>query len=136
MKRTFILYVAAALIFFPLDMLWLGLVARDFYKSQLGELLLVPPHWGVAIVFYLIYLAGLVTFVMVPAANGGTLQGTLVFGALFGMVAYATYDLTNLATLKGYPLPLALVDMTWGAALSAISATAGLALARLVTDLG
>lgn len=136
MKRTLILYVAAALIFFPVDMIWLGFIARDFYRSQLGDLLAAQPNWGVAIAFYLLYLVGLVTFVMIPAANANSAWHALVFGALFGLVAYATYDLTNLATTRGYPATLAYADMAWGAVLSGVSAAVGLMLARLVTDIG
>src|SRR3954454_14323366 len=115
MKRTIVLYVAAALVFFPLDMIWLGLVARDFYRSQLGDLLLPQPNWGIAILFYLLYLVGLVVFVMIPAADKGSVVDALLYGALFGLVAYATYDLTNYATLKGYPPVLAFASMAWGA---------------------
>ena len=135
MKRFLVLYVAAAILFFPIDMIWLGLVARDFYKAQLGDLLLPQPNWGVAIAFYCLYLVGLVTFVMLPAARSGAWLPALGYGALFGLVAYATYDLTNLSTMKGYPATLAFVDMGWGAVLSAVTAFAGLALASLVTDL-
>jgi uncharacterized membrane protein len=136
MMRSLTLYLAAALLFFPLDMLWLGVIAREFYKAQLGDLLAPQPNWLVAIAFYLLYLAGLVFFVMAPAAaRGDSLWQTALHGALFGLIAYATYDLTNLATLRSYPSTLALVDMAWGAVLTAAAAAGGLALARLVTDL-
>jgi uncharacterized membrane protein len=136
MTRFLALYIAAAVLFFPLDMAWLGLIARGFYRSQLGDLLADQPQWGVALLFYALYLVGLVTFVMLPAASGGTIASAAAMGALFGLVAYATYDLTNLAVIRGFPAPLAWADMAWGAALSAVSAAGGLALARLVTDLG
>jgi uncharacterized membrane protein len=135
MTRFLILYVAAALLFFPLDMLWLGVVARDFYRGQLGALLADQPQWGVAILFYALYLVGLVTFVMLPAASGGSYLYAALMGGLLGLVAYGTYDLTNLAVMRGFPAPLAAVDLAWGAVLSAATAAGGLALARLVTDL-
>jgi|SRR6478672_9547040 uncharacterized membrane protein len=135
MTRFLALYLAAALLFFPLDMLWLGVVARGFYRSQLGDLLADQPQWGVAILFYLLYLVGLVAFVMLPAAASGGIGSAALMGALFGLVAYGTYDLTNLAVMRGFPAPLAVLDMSWGAVLSATAAAGGLALARLATDL-
>src|SRR4051794_10690164 len=130
MTRMIALYVAAALVFFPLDMLWLGVVARDLYRSQLGHLLLPQPNWGVAALFYLLYLVGMVVFVMLPA--NGSVPQALLSGALFGLVAYATYALTNYAPLKGYPPALAVLDMGWGAVLSATTAALGVWLARIV----
>ena len=135
MKRFLVLYVAAAVLFFPIDMAWLGLVAREFYKSQLGDLLLPQPNWPVATLFYLLYLVGLVVFVMIPAAEADSISSAALYGALFGLVAYATYDLTNLSTMRGFPSALAFLDMAWGAVLSAIAAAGGLVLARLATDL-
>jgi|SRR4051794_15121254 uncharacterized membrane protein len=135
MTRFLSLYVAGAIVFFPLDMLWLGVIARDVYRTQLGDLLLPQPHWGVAAGFYVLYLAGLVTFVMLPAAQNGSWLSAAAYGAAFGLVAYATYDLTNLATLRGFSMSLALTDMAWGAVLSAVTAAGGLALASLVTNL-
>ena len=85
-------------------MLWLGVVARGFYRRQLGGLLADQVNWAAAIVFYLLYIAGIVFFVTLPAARAGSLARALATGAFFGLVAYATYDLTNLATLKGWPV--------------------------------
>jgi uncharacterized membrane protein len=136
MTRFLVLYVAAAVLFFPLDMLWLGVLARDLYRSQLGPLLLDQPRWGFAILFYALYLVGLVVFAMLPAASsGGGLLSAALMGALLGLIAYATYDLTNLAVMRGFPTPLAFIDLAWGTVLSAVTAAGGLALARLVTDL-
>ena len=136
MKRFLALYVAAALVFFPLDMVFLGRVARNFYKAQLGDLLLPQPNWGVAVAFYALYLVGIVVFVLQPAAEAGpSWPSVLGQGALFGLVAYGTYDLTNLATMRGFPPSIAIFDMIWGAVLTGVSAAIGLALAGFVTDL-
>ena len=132
MKTAVTLYFAAALVFFPVDMAWLGWIARDFYRDHLGALLLDRPNWTAAALFYLIYLAGLVWFALLPAHEADSWRVALLNGALFGFFAYATYDLTNLATLKGFPLKVALVDMAWGAVLTGATATGGFFLARLV----
>jgi uncharacterized membrane protein len=135
MKRSAFLYLSAAIVFLPLDMAWLTLVARDFYKSRLGDFLLEQPRWAAAIGFYLIYLAGVVVFAMLPAVAQGSWRTALLYGALFGFVAYATYDLTNLATARGFSTAVALVDIMWGTVLTAATATLGYWLAGLVADL-
>ncbi len=134
MTRYLVLYLAAATVFLPLDMAWLGLIARDFYQSRLGPLLLDRPQAGVAFLFYAIYLAGIVIFAMGPALAAGSWRTALLYGALFGFFAYATYDLTNLATLKGFPLSVALVDMAWGTVLTGISASLGFLVASSFID--
>jgi uncharacterized membrane protein len=95
-------------------MLWLGVVAKNFYKNQIGFLMTPNINWLAAIIFYLIFIAGLILFVVSPALAKSSLQHALVFGALFGFITYATYDLTNLATLKDWPLTVTIVDMIWG----------------------
>jgi uncharacterized membrane protein len=115
-------YGLALAVFLALDAVWLGLVARSFYRQQLGFLLAESPNWAAAGVFYLLFIAGLVHFVVTPAA--GAPGRAALRGAFFGLVTYATYDLTNLATVAGWPLAVTLVDLAWGAALGA--ATAGL----------
>lgn len=105
-----------------LDALWLSVVANKFYKSQIGTLLLDKPNMTAAIAFYVIYVVGVVLFVINPALEKGSWQHALTYGALFGVVAYATYDLTNLATLKGWTIKLVIVDLLWGAFLTAIVA--------------
>ena len=118
------LYVIALPVFFAVDMLWLGIVAKDFYRAQIGTLLKPDVNWTAAIVFYLIFLAGLMIFVIAPAIEKGTWTHALLFGALFGFVCYATYDLTNLAVTKDWPLLVSFVDMIWGATLAAVVSTA------------
>ena len=102
-----------------LDALWLTTVANTFYKSQIGSLLLTKPNMVAAMLFYFIYLVGVVVFVINPAISKGSWVYALGMGALFGLVAYATYDLTNLATLKGFTNKLVVVDLIWGAFLTA-----------------
>lgn len=118
-------YMAAALTFVVLDLIWLGYVAYGFYRQELGALLADPFNLPVAIAFYLLFMAGLTYFAIVPALESGDALKALVNGALFGLFCYATYDLTNLATLKGFSTKLALADMAWGTLVSGVSAYAG-----------
>jgi uncharacterized membrane protein len=101
------------------DAIWLSVVASKFYKSQIGGLLLEKPNMTAAVIFYVIYVVGIVAFVLSPALEKGSWQYALGYGALFGFVAYATYDLTNLSTLKGFTTKLVVVDMLWGVCLTA-----------------
>lgn len=104
-------------------MLWLVVIARSFYKAQIGHLMKTNINWTAAIIFYVIFLVGLVLFVITPAVEKRLWTHALVMGALFGLVTYATYDLTNLAVAKDWPLLVTIVDMMWGAVLSASVAT-------------
>jgi len=113
------LYAIALPVFFAIDMIWLGLVAKNFYRSQIGTLMKPDVNWTAAIVFYLIFIAGLVVFVIAPAKEKDSWTHALLFGALFGLVCYATYDLTNLAVAKDWPLLVTIVDLAWGAVLAA-----------------
>ena len=102
-----------------LDALWLTVVASKFYKSQIGSLLLEKPNMTAAVIFYVIYVVGIVAFVLSPALEKGSWLYALGYGALFGFVAYATYDLTNLSTIKGFTSKVVIVDMAWGTFLTA-----------------
>jgi uncharacterized membrane protein len=124
MTRYALLYLATIPVFFLIDLLWLGVVARGFYRSQLGSLVADQINWPVAILFYLLFIAGLLLFAVVPALDAGSWTRALLFGAAFGFFAYATYDLTNLATLRGWPPLLTVVDIAWGTVLGATVATA------------
>lgn len=104
-------------------MLWLGLIAKNFYQAQLGHLL-GPVNWPAAVIFYLIYIVGILFFAVVPALQDQSLAKAIVLGALFGFFTYATYDFTNLATLKDWPLTVVIVDVIWGAVLSGSVAAA------------
>jgi len=111
-------YLVSVPVFFAIDMVWLGFVAQQFYQSQIGYLL-GPVNWPVAIAFYLIFLVGLLIFVIAPAIEARSLMHALVFGALFGFFTYATYDLTNWATIRDWPALVSFVDMAWGTFLAA-----------------
>ena len=115
----FKLLLIALPVFFVIDIVWLGLIARGFYRDQLGDLLREQTNWPAAIVFYLIFLVGLVVFVIQPAVDAGSWTEALWRGALFGFIAYATYDLTNLAVVRDWPLTMTVVDIAWGAVLAA-----------------
>lgn len=113
------LYLIALTVFFAIDMVWLVLVAKKFYQEQIGFLMKPDINWFAAIIFYLLFIAGLVTFVISPAIEKHSWVHALLFGALFGLITYATYDLTNLATLKNWPILVTIVDLIWGTVLSA-----------------
>ncbi len=117
------LYAIALPVFFAIDMVWLGLIAKDFYRAQIGMLMKSDVNWTAAIIFYLIFIAGLVVFVIAPAVEKGSWTHALLFGALFGFVCYATYDLTNLAVAKDWSFLVTIVDMAWGAVLAASVST-------------
>jgi uncharacterized membrane protein len=112
------LYFATLIVFFAIDMIWLGLVARGFYQQHLGFLMAPSPNWFAAVVFYLLFIVGILAFVVVPGLKEDSLQTTLLRAALFGLITYATYDLTNLTTLKDWPILVTVVDMIWGTSLS------------------
>lgn len=105
-------------IFFAFDMLWLGLIAKNFYAKEIGFLLKNDVNWTAAIIFYLLFIIGLVVFVIQPALNKGALSHAVLYGALFGLICYATYDLTNLATVKDWPYTVTAVDLLWGTVLA------------------
>jgi uncharacterized membrane protein len=120
MKRDFAKHFPLVLAtFLLLDAAWLGLVAPRFYQSQIGYLLRDTPNWYAAGLFYLVYISGLTVFVVTPAIRGQSLWLGVAKGAWFGIVTYATYDLTNLATIRDWPLLVTLVDLVWGATLCA-----------------
>ena len=113
------LYLIAFATFFAIDMVWLVLVANKFYQKHIGFLMKSDINWIAAIIFYLIFIAGLVVFVITPAFEKHSWKHALLFGAMFGLITYATYDLTNLATLKDWPLVVTIVDLIWGMVVSA-----------------
>lgn len=132
MSRLIIAYFAALATLAVLDFVWLGFVAKGFIQSQVGPLLLERPNWTAAIGFYLLYIVGILIFAVVPGLESGSWIRALVLGALFGFFAYATYDFTNLATLKGWTVPMAIVDVVWGTFVTAAAAVAAFAAARLL----
>jgi uncharacterized membrane protein len=126
-----IAYGASAVVFLGLDFAWLGWVARSFYARQLGDLLRASPSLTVAALFYALYVGGIVLFAVSPALHSQSWRSALILGVLLGLVAYGTYDMTNLATLRRWPLALALVDLSWGSLLTGLAASAGYWAARL-----
>lgn len=125
-------YFLTTLVFFAIDLTWLGLVAKKFYWQQLGDLLKENVNWTAAIIFYLIYIVGIFIFSILPAVENDSVKHALFYGALFGFFAYATYDLTNLATLKGFPVKVVFVDILWGIVLTGAVSTAGFYITRWV----
>jgi uncharacterized membrane protein len=113
------LFLIALPVFFIIDMAWLVLAARKFYSDQIGFLMKPDIGWAAAILFYLIFIAALVIFVISPAVEKHSWVHALLYGAFFGLATYATYDLTNLATLKDWPLLVTIVDLIWGSVLAA-----------------
>lgn len=125
-------YLATAAVFFGLDFIWLGKVATSFYRSQLGDMMRDRPDFVAAGAFYLIYVGGIVYFAVQPYISGGSWTQALLSGAILGLIAYGTYDITNLSTLKNWPLTMSLVDMAWGTVLTGIAAAAGLAITQKI----
>jgi uncharacterized membrane protein len=116
------LYLLTTVIFFAIDMLWLGLIAKGFYREKLGYLMAPKVNWTAAFIFYFIYIAGILYFVVVPGLNNGSTATVLLNGALLGFLCYATYDLTNLATVRNWPLSVVVVDIAWGIVLTGSTA--------------
>ena len=112
------LYLIALPVFFVIDMIWLGLVAKNFYRGQIGFLMKTNINWTAAIVFYLLFIAGLIFFVLSPAVEKLSLTYAIMAAAFYGLLTYSTYDLTNLATLKDWPLLITVIDIIWGIILS------------------
>jgi uncharacterized membrane protein len=128
-SRLVLAYVAAGLCLCLLDLLWLGVIARSWYRAQFGALLLESPRIGAAAAFYAVYIVGLVLFGVWPALKADSWSQAALWGGLFGFFAYYTYDMTNIATLKGFPAGIAVVDVAWGTVASALSCCCGYAAA-------
>jgi uncharacterized membrane protein len=136
MSKMFVVaFAVTALVFLILDAIWLGVISRNLYQREIGALLLPKPNFGAASIFYVIYVAGLVYFCVVPGVAGQSVLRGLLNGAVFGIVAYATYDLTNLATLKGWSTTLVFADVAWGAVASAAASAVAVAITMRVVRL-
>ncbi|NNK48999.1 MAG: DUF2177 family protein [Gemmatimonadetes bacterium] len=126
-------YAASLFAFLALDFVWLGAIARGFYRDQMGHLMRTDVRWLPAFAFYALFVGAILVFVVLPAVERGSLARAAAMGAFFGLVTYATYDLTNLAVLEGFRTQLALVDMVWGTVLCTLVSIAGyLVASRLV----
>ncbi len=133
MSRTLIAYVATLVVFAIVDFIWLGFVAKDMYKNGIGHLMADQPNFVAAVLFYLLFIVGLMYFAVMPGLAADDWQRVAINAALFGFFCYATYDLTNLATLKAWPVSIVVADMIWGAFVSAVGGTAGFFIARAVS---
>ncbi|MGC9324155.1 MAG: DUF2177 family protein [Desulfomonilia bacterium] len=130
MLNVIYLYLLTIPVFFVIDVIWIGFVARGFYRSNLGHLLRPDVNWGAALIFYLLYIAGILIFATMPALERNSLCRAMVLGGLFGFFAYATYDLTNLATIKDWPVKVVVVDIMWGIVLTAAVASGSFLIGR------
>ena len=119
MAQFFKLYGIAFILFLVIDLIWLGLIAKNLYQNQIGTLLKTNTNWTAAIIFYLLFIGGLVFFAIQPSITSATLWKAMLYGALFGFMTYATYDLTNLATLEGWSIQITIIDLIWGSFLGA-----------------
>ena len=123
--KLLILYGLTTPVFFAVDMVWLGLVAKTFYRKHIGHLMAGRLNWPAALIFYFLFIAGIIIFAVLPAVEKGSFGRAVLLGALFGLFTYATYDLTNLATLKDWPLIVTVADIAWGMVLTATVSGAG-----------
>jgi uncharacterized membrane protein len=133
MLKYVMAYVATALVFLGIDYVWLSRVATRFYTENLGHLMLEKPNLPAAGLFYAVFAVGIVFFAVAPALKAESLGMAILWGALFGFFTYATYDMTNYATLRDWPFVVVAVDVAWGSFLSAISAAAGYGLVRFAS---
>jgi uncharacterized membrane protein len=133
MDAVFIkVYVSLIPIFLVLDMLWLGVFAKDFYAKHLEYIMSPNPNWIAAILFYALYIAGIIVFAVMPGVKESNLSKTILLGAFFGLCTYATYDLTNLATLRQWPIIVTVIDLIWGICISSVVAASGFYIARAI----
>jgi uncharacterized membrane protein len=130
LKTYSIAYVATGVVFLAIDAIWLNLTAQKLYRPLMGEMLVESFRLTPAALFYLIYIAGIVVFAVVPALASDRWTTAASYGAFLGLFAYATYDLTNQATLKNWPVVVTVADLCWGTVLTAVAATAGFLIAR------
>ena len=126
-------YIATVLVFLAVDYVWLTQVSTRFYVARIGHLMMERPNIAAAGVFYLFYVAGIVIFAVAPALKADSLSTAIILGGLFGLFTYGTYDVTNYATLRDWPVSVVVVDVAWGTVLSAVSATAGYTITRLMS---
>jgi uncharacterized membrane protein len=126
------LYGLMAAVFFAIDLTWIGLVSSDFYRRNLGHLLAENVNWSAALIFYMIYIAGILVFAVLPGVEAVSLTRTIGLGAFLGFFAYATFDLTSLALFRDFPMTVVLVDLAWGTTLTAAVAAFGYGIGRWI----
>ena len=131
-SKMIISYLLTTLVFFVVDMLWLGLIAKNIYRKYLGALLSETVNWAAALIFYLLFIAGIFIFVIYPSIEKQSPGKAVVLGAIFGLITYATYDLTNYATLKGFPVNMVIIDLIWGTILTTLVSISGYYITKYV----
>lgn len=127
-------YLVAFVVFFVIDIAWLGFIAKNLYRENLGHLMRSSTNWAAAVIFYALFIGGLVFFVINPALEKDSIVYALLVGALFGFMTYATYDMTNLATLKDWPLKITVIDIAWGTVLNGLTASISFYIIKLMGD--
>ncbi len=132
-KDIVVTYLLMALVFFAIDLVWLGAIAKNFYQQQLGRLFSDKINWTAAMIFYFLFILGVMIFAVYPGVVKDSLGRALIFGVLYGLFTYATYDLTNLATLKDWPLTVVIVDIIWGMVLCGTISAVGFGVAKWLT---
>jgi uncharacterized membrane protein len=126
-------YLLTALVFLAIDLAWLGLVARNMYSRYIGHLMSSRVNWIAALVFYLAFIVGILVFAVYRSVDEDSILQAVALGALFGFFTYSTYDLTNLATLKGWPLSITIIDITWGTVLTCLVSAVGFYIVKALT---
>jgi len=126
------LYIASAILFFAIDILWLGVIAKNFYHNHLARFFAERVNWTAAGLFYSLYILGIMIFAILPGISAASLIRTVVLGVLYGLFTYATYDLTNLATLKDWPVKIVVVDIIWGMVLCGLVSAGGFLVATRI----
>jgi len=116
--KWFLYYGIALVVFMVIDLIWLGFIAKDIYSKYLGYLMSDKVNWIAAVVFYLIFIGGILYFVIYPSLLDQNITNLVIRAAFFGFITYATYDLTNLATIKDWPIQITIIDLIWGTTLS------------------
>jgi len=124
-------YAVMAIAFLAVDLVWLGFIGKAFYQNQIGHLMKASPNWSAALIFYALFLVGVMIFCVLPSVEKNSLSHAILYGALFGFFTYMTYELTNLAVLKSWPFWIVPVDIIWGVALTSIVSTIGFLIARI-----
>lgn len=130
--RFVIIYLITFAVFIVIDLIWLGFIAKNLYQEHIGFIMSKKPNWVAAIIFYLIFIFGLVYFVINPALDSGSFSEALLRGMLFGFITYSTYDLTNLATLEGWPIKITIIDLIWGTSLGGLVSSISYWLAQYI----
>ncbi len=131
-SQQVITYFISLASFLVIDLTWLGVIANKFYRDNLTGLMAKKPIWSIAILFYAVFIFGLMYFVIVPSLAADSYKTLLTRAAIFGFITYATYDLTNLSTLKNWPKTLTIVDMVWGVVLSSLVSLVAFTLAKKI----